>query len=253
MKNLSEKFDQLPQDFDREAIWKGIKKPNNKPGYKTYLLLALLLFGSATTALVYYQINGFTATTEVAGTNREVIHPSENNNEITGQEKATGIQRYSDTNPASYHKQSSSSKSDTPLSARQKETQFVKELSSLQPPESREEIQTHIIENPVSTDFEYSNAVDPLASVLSPLKTSAKKPAFHHHPIVEVYKNRRQSISVRADLGMHTSQFSASDPTLSDIRSRLEKPQLDFGLGLRYEYRLEAQLFIDFCCQLSFV
>jgi hypothetical protein len=45
MKKLSEKFDRLPQDFDREAIWKGIEKPKRlfiyRPEFWTAFAAAL--------------------------------------------------------------------------------------------------------------------------------------------------------------------------------------------------------------------
>ncbi|MEO1713444.1 MAG: hypothetical protein AAFU60_08935 [Bacteroidota bacterium] len=51
MKNLSEKFDQLPQDFDREAIWQGIEKPTGFFYIRTYLWKALGLIGAGSAIL----------------------------------------------------------------------------------------------------------------------------------------------------------------------------------------------------------
>ncbi len=42
MKKLSEKFDHLPQDFDREIIWQGIKKPKPALIFHTYFRVACL-------------------------------------------------------------------------------------------------------------------------------------------------------------------------------------------------------------------
>ncbi len=252
MKHLSEKFDQLPQEFDREAIWQGIRRPST--GRRAYpVLWGVLVFMAS--LVVIYMINPFDRARqeEVVSTIATIDPISKNENEtdktisslthkpLEGREKDVAV-LVSPENTSEYLPETSS-----PVMF-QTNTQFVPSRNSSQNDQdyqNTEEFSTALI-----------NATDnPVPAILSPEKNRVLKP-FQAISVLEggllynrelelqmglssitsLKKKGRHAAAINVGIGRHRSIFTSSDEGAEKWRADLEKAHLDYSLGLRYEY-----------------
>jgi hypothetical protein len=252
MKNLSEKFDRLPQDFDPELIWEGIEKPGRQPdGRRYFFWVGLLLI--ATTALICFfsrqtktaQEPAAIAGIENANNNPTVVHVDANRGTSTPpvahQEDRTGALPTANrhANMANkLEKNAGSLEMSTSHAYPAVETVTSKTLDPI------DGLQQHNPENPPAD--QNTTVTESLPVLTCTVDFNKEKPVWYANPnIVVIQKERKQSLALSLDIGRHQSRFDAPSDENAALRSLLEMPQLDYGLGLRYEYLFRRNFFLS--------
>ncbi|MCI4671912.1 MAG: hypothetical protein MRZ79_27465 [Bacteroidia bacterium] len=238
MSELREKFDQLPQDFDRMAIWNGIEKPKRQMFPYRILWVLLLLIGFSG---VFWGINQYNKST--LDKNKVFV------------EKAV----------PSFGQKSDSSR-------------LSMDLPQLAPIEMDSNaalaMEGHIglLENEFSLAYPKPKAVSPKEEAsfiasneffnsqsqhvyigswnLNPgvdLSTAISSDFYVFEsadpgPVLSLSKVGRNRLSIRAGLGRHQTTFVSAGEEDIRWREKLEEAQLDYSLGLRYEREFKHQL-----------
>lgn len=279
MSNLSEKFDHLPQDFDREAIWQGIEKPGKfgfiKPLAWGALILVVSLAGvwalselqaparQQEMSNTFQQVDNAAVRSERAErpsltTDREDLHSVGLQNvqpdDLKSTPALTADQSFpnsevarinstikeSGSDPLSSEGTTNSTTSETPgadeinveYNASQMNTGQQK--STVEDFQEIEDIRARVVIGhvPVITTFLKSN------EITLPNTDPAR---------IEVAKRRTNihNLAIRAGIGSHFSDFISPDDGASEWRADLEKAQLDYSFGIRYEYVLKHDFYIS--------
>jgi hypothetical protein len=251
MKKLSEQFDNLPQDFDREAIWSGIEKPKPLFFFRPSFMATFLAGTAAALLFVFnplkptpHQPNA-TESVEVTAAN---TMPTLSTSHLEG--SATNP---IPTNPTKESIAASFSTAEaTPTY--QEETGFSSEMVQKNA-ELRSETEGAANANtPVNKSLTPALPIQPsapkqlpsisatsfsansdLAGRLSPAPPQIK-PAPRHG---------KHRLALRGGVGFHTIHFSTNNETDPAWRNQLEKTQLDYSLGLRYEYAFEQNFLLS--------
>lgn len=251
MKNLSEKFDRLPQDFDPELIWQGIEKPERRPDRRRYYLwIGLLLI--ATTALICFffkqtktaQESGAIASNENANSNAAVEYVDADRGTSTPlehQEHHVGGLPTASPNTNIANK---SGKNTNSLEKNTSKEYLAVEKITPKTLDPIDEIQLNNHEN-LAADQNIAMA-ESLPAWIGAVDFNKEKPVLYPMPnIIVIHKKRKQSLALCIDIGKHKSHFEAPSDENAALRSQLEMPQLDYGLGLRYEYLLKRSFFLS--------
>lgn len=236
MKNLSEKFDQLPQDFDREAIWKGVEKPVLQPVLHRYSWGGLSLIASAALFVVLLFDNSPVSKPETTDTVIEASLQEEATVVLSGPEAPgpgfeSGAQRDVIFSETTNHPGEIRETEQNPLYGIGSNTKSQEGILS---PGGQEH------------DKKVGKA-EALPALLLPLKSSQENVfPLHEGKILVRQKGARHRLAVQAGIGTHRLDFLSSGVEGPAWRSNLEKPQLDFGLGIRYEYALRHNFLLSF-------
>lgn len=266
MKNLSEKFDQLPQDFDREAIWAGIERPkkDNKPKYIFGMVFLFAIIGSC----FFFENNtesGITDFEKISVENENVSveenkiesggGPLNNNGENTKiinagiadnllsskAYKEEGVQRIVEKSfTLSEVGQDGSSGFYAELIengsvVKQNANEFIptvddgvnRDGNSYLPPNYLPLLSLYVHEEKAeSRENEKSIGVK---NLIDPKKKMAK--------------NR---VAFLMGLGQHQSDYSSLNESINSLRNSLEKEQWDISIGLSYERVLKKDFFLSF-------
>ena len=251
MRNKSELFDQLPQYFDREAIWEGIEKPKRRPFFQIYFWGASAVIVFAALFFLYFQNDtslpgietpSASMITNSPGTSSTVVRNGESpvekdkpQEESIATLPATATNKYQNRNQYS---------NDQILGTASGQAQTGQVLTIEVP--APENVAQNAIPNlsfsPDNTDL----LIKPLPSLLRPLETKVKK--VRPVEVFSSYRDRkrgRQSLALRGSIGMHRTRFTALNEDDSKWRSDLERPQVDYGFGLRYEHVLRRDFFVS--------
>ena len=252
MKNLQEKFDQLPQDFDRMAIWKEIELPKRsflQPKYIWSFLLGLAVVGLSVLGITHTNTPDSTqATVAESFTLDETVGIGRTDGGIM-RDKTGKLSKPNEGNVSKRIVQKSppsrpslSSKSAFSLNPGEEKESFLLERSTeskrQQVNRSREK-EVNVLPNIQRVELaQRENGISILRShllnrALIPLK-KAHDP-LPTTPNLDDLPPPKHSLTLQAGLGMHRSHFSLANEGGTNWRKELEKPQLDYSLALRYE------------------
>ena len=291
MKNLSEKFDQLPLDFDREAVWQGIEKPTGFFYVRIYLWKALGLMGAGSViigSLLFYsgffaapsssqnlskgQLNRNKPSTKMAAssatTNTPLTKPTielEDSKKTGRTLTSTQVNQLDQTRTGNHPTHAESS---TPPEPNQAEATPSAPMQTILPETNpiynQEDLISTTVDTPQPVEREPSQALalflTEQASSRIPVQTFALAPPLPapktmldtiHYPHSEATqpvspKNHPfiHTFSVRGGIGSHQSQFTGDGKTGLALRSGLERPQVDYHLGLRYALQIKNGFFL---------
>jgi len=294
MSNLSEKFDQLPQDLDREAIWQGIEKPVRYGFMKPHLWGALITVATLVGILVLSNVQTPSQQPEMSGVTTWVdsgemaqiaaipesrasqvqVESSSPSNELVVSNSNT----FKSGNPQAKNSSTTTSSSSSQLSQTTLAASLgksVKRAEGASTNVSRESSNRDTSANsfsPVKTDLEKAAGsapsyqpiatghltdtdhelrsmvtVDKIPMGKTLLKTSDKAIQAPLPTRIEVANRRTNlhNLSIRAGIGSHFSDFASPTDGVSDWRNDLEMAQLDYSLGLRYEYVLRHDFYLS--------
>lgn len=249
MKKLSEKFDQLPQDFDPELIWQGIEKPGKRPDRRRYYRW-IGLFLIATTALVCFfsrqaktaQKPTANAGIDNANSNATVAYAGADSGAPSGhqEDRVDALPTVTQNiNIAGKLEKSTGS-----FEENASNDHLAVETITPNAPDSIEERQQINHENPPGKHP--ATVTESLPVLDCAVDFNREKPVWYAAPnIIVVHKARKQSLALGVDIGRHHSRFDAPSDENASLRSQLEVPQLDYGLGLRYEHLLSRNFFVS--------
>lgn len=251
MKKFSEKFDQLPQDFDPELIWQGIEKPGKRSDRRRYYLWIGLLWIAATVLVCFFSRQTKTAqeSAPIAGidnanSHTTVVYVGANSSASTPyghmEDRVDALPTVNrNTNIASKLEKNPGSFEDNPSNDRP-----AVETITPNTPDSMDEVQQIIPEIPAGKH--YATVTESLPVLNCTVDFNREKPVWYAAPnIIVVHKVPKQSLALGVDIGRHQSYFDAPSDENAALRSQLEMPQLDYGLGLRYEYLLSRDFFVS--------
>lgn len=251
-KNLAEKFDRLPQDFDRLAIWNGIERP------KKYFMLKFYFFRGFLASLVLATLFlVFTQSEDVFSKDEKpasiaLAKSSESAFENKGE--VGPIQHLSDRSAIRQTK-SKVIADVSPILLEQEKTlsptltQFGRKTKEIKKPlEKKEEIlhqkQHHTSLPQVDTIANLEIQIpDELYLVLK--QKGVDLPFIDPDQLPAIINPRRHSLSIRAGIGSHQSHFLSTLEESLAWANRQEKPQLGYNLGLRYEYLLKNNFLLS--------
>jgi len=246
---LSHKFDHLPQDFDREAIWEGIETPTRWSVVRNYVRLTLVAIISAGLILVFVRSDDPVAkagTSDLART----AEPAAGKGYAAPEAKVPAPK--SEAAPESVSLFSGpSDRSPKSTVAQVKNSDMAEGGLVVEPVEQVD--RRHLKSPPPDrTINEYreeniEHGIEPLPALPFALQSISKKPlsGIRHIEVVKRPKPGRHSLTFQAGLGTHGFRFSATEEEGAMWRRELEKPQLDYGLGLRYEYRMRHHVLLS--------
>ncbi|MEO1263506.1 MAG: hypothetical protein AAFZ15_32140 [Bacteroidota bacterium] len=254
MKNLSDKFDRLPQEFDREAIWEGIKKPKRQSNYSFYLWGIFLCISSAALFFLFNHSNNIIPKHEEPSTTKQVKAPEIKTLFKAQEEEQNALvesssPQKSDDAPAVVPSGRTNKKSGAEKNAiagtspGETGIDLFEKITRAEPQDKANHPKAH----PgtfLSKDTEYE--IEALPSLSIYLNSSEEKTwSIQNEKITVERKGTRQSLAFRATIGTHFSDFSSSGKEEPALRNDLEKPQLDFGLSFRYEYILRQNFMLS--------
>jgi hypothetical protein len=252
MKDIAEKFDHLPQDFDREAIWNGIEKPKRRFPFRAYYWAAL--FGLVGICCVCYWITvppeAAVNTFEHAGLDlntvvleKEVVPRAEAATPELDLATATAtppsiatIQNRATHNPAAI-----------PILASQETT--INQMLPFERTELLASERTHrerLRLPAMPLDSQLTGAIDLLPGKKQLLVIGMDQLFSNGQAVSEIRpKKKRHRLALQAGIGVHGTRYSSTTEEALSWRNDLEKPQIDYSLGLRYEYALTRKLFLS--------
>ena len=245
---LSHKFDHLPQDFDREAIWEGIEPPTRWSVVRNYVRLTLVAIVSAGLILVFVRSDDPVAkagTSDLAGTGE----PTAGKGYAVAEAKAPAPK--SEAAPGRVPLPAPSDRSPKSTVAQVKNSDMAEGGLAGEPLEQVD--RSHLKSpRPDRTINEYreeniEHSIEILPVLPFALQSSSENPldGIRRVEVVKRPKPGRHSLTFRAGLGTHGSRFSATEEEGAMWRRELEKPQLDYGLGLRYEFRMRHHFLLS--------
>lgn len=249
MKNLSDKFDNLPQDFDPEVIWQGIEKPVRRPNRRRHFIWVVVLLLIATTALIRFvsrqpkpaeQKSGTIADNKKATIKAADVYAGAN---IPVEQQEVRVGGFASASPNTNIAHKSGEITNSPEKNTSSEY-LTREKTSPETFDLFDTIPQYSPENPAADPN--SIIVNKLPARTFAVDFSKQKPVLYSIPnIIVIHKKRKQSVALSIDIGKHTSHFEAPSDENEALRSQLELPQLDYGLGLRYEYLLKKSFFLS--------
>ncbi len=93
---------------------------------------------------------------------------------------------------------------------------------------------------------EIASTAEITPTFLFPVESKEEKTAaIHQVKILAKRKRGKQSLAFHAGVGIHDSDFSSSNEEELIWRNNLEKPQLGYSLGVRYEYTLRRNFLLS--------
>jgi hypothetical protein len=252
MKKIAEKFDELPQDFDREAIWKGIEKP--KPVWISTSLgkvVSFLALGSVAALVVLslsnqadYQKAVTPSILATAVSQLPTIPHDQPKTATTATENvplpdSPQARLYSSSEPVAAHEMSSAITLDSPQASTNAREGASQEGNLLA--DERDPIPTGT--SPAKGLL--PNHLEALPVTFHLLETQPNLPAIEAQTSTSSPDTLRQSLAIRTGIGWHRSHFSTTNEEVLPWRNTLEAPQLDYSFGLRYEWQLKHQFLVS--------
>lgn len=255
MKYEANKFDRLPQDFDREAIWEGIEKPRRQPVARIYFRVALLVVAVAALFSVFTHSNSPIPKSEQSGRQKTESAGLKSYAISSAKDLGTPAVTHSPNSsvmPDRYYSTAEAPETGSRITENSGEPE--RESIIIEKTDSSAEAK-HDRHDPLPDLRLYANRrfaynIDLLPASLFLLKNNSGKMAdFQQEKIIVKHKSRKQSLALRVDLGTHHANFVSGDDETSKWRSNLEKPQLDYGLTLRYAYLLKQNFQLSLSVQ----
>jgi hypothetical protein len=287
MKNLSEKFDRLPQDFDKEEIWAGIERPAKAPFSIRYLWVMVAIGIALPLSFLLIKSSGSGNESDhfkIAGTTDDLISVNEGQsalinerNDFSSESRTEDIESFQSSSHLVSVDGAGESFSSTFMQnvnnrSRNLEGEGIPLISEQQEnADYSSDGNTPEDEKPHSaasgeTDA-YNAEPKPLEVLESEIAFDRKQYEYSHLPLSSLdilnqnwdfetpvlVSNKsedaisgRHSLALRAGLGSHFTSFSSSEDDNLDLRKGLEQNQMDYSLGLRYEYELRKNFFLSF-------
>ena len=237
MKNLSNKFDQLPQDFDREAIWNGIEKPKRSFlfGLKFWGIVAIFAFGAVAFYVFTPEVTSELTTATKANISIEAnIEKGAKEGNKNSQSQTTLnnpiTSAVSLTNQPNQNVSTSERQTEKGLSGIERENLEVAEAMS-------EETVIPILNKASIRNLE-----------LLPIAQSTVESSFltkdsrREHLTTTKRKKWNQTLGMYAGFGMHRSDFTSFNEEDAQWRKKLEQGQMDYSVGFRYEVLQKTKL-----------
>lgn len=240
MKRLSEKFDHLPQEFDRMAIWNGIVKPKQKFFPRIYLWgFFFLMMGLSSLLFLRNQSDSPSSRGEKISSSTPDI--SLNKSELSFPEKDTSLDENQKNDPECEIKNDSF----IYPSYSEKSVLFEQINIDINPPsinrvnekgfggnnQNRAVISFSYLDKSIKTEINIPDFVLPPTRAKGNNTISENRTEFP-----DIGRKKNQSLSLYGGIGRHQTNFSTPEGGDMLWRSSLEKSQMDYSSGIRYEY-----------------
>ena len=237
MNHLQDTFDQLPQDFDRMAIWRGIEKPTRRfwlPHLFWTDLAVLCLIG------LVWGIAAWMPSTP-PGTSphapKQPLAAQAPRSQPVAAEAPPGIA----------HAPAGQIPAPRPQAAPPQTGRAIQAASPLPLPRALAAQLHPIPAGGIPTPL--IREIPPQAVPAMAPTVQAPAPAPRFDPLPAPAPVFRNSLHLRLSAGQHRAVFSPAQPATLTWRAPFEQAQVDFGLGLRYERVLQRDFLLAFSAQ----
>lgn len=257
MRDILNKLDEFPRDFDKEAIWDNIEKPRRNISPVRYAVI-LALVGLLSVALWSLKTSKSTSSEEALA--NTVQKETLENNPIASQISGHDVSSSAETKNDLHHKTSVRQETTIFNVKRKKKkstsvinneevriTELLEEIAKTPATEntqvdmkpeadiyfsdqkSIQELSSSGLRNDGIFTDQMSTEIFPLPILSTSLPSSVKewKTGRRHRP---------HHLTLSAGVGYHINQIKTTDLAESMRLDDLEKPQLDFHVGIQYDY-----------------
>lgn len=244
MSQLQDKFDRIPQEIDRMAIWKGIARPKRKFPFRILWGTAILLILGLTG--VYVTGTESTPTEEIRATPESQETPGRSV-EVISKKLISEVERQESEGKALVENSpmatvESIPSPDSPEMQRETDQGMMRSSSQA--------ILSHLMKEVLVSKKEVQYSLEAVRTSLYSLSIPVQlpqQPTFDS-PIPidpEAASSRSQSLSLSVGMGTHLSSFTTSALEGTNWRSELERPQTDLTASLRYEKMLKRNFLVS--------